>query len=92
MRRLLRSGLILSVAVTAACSWNSGPDCVQACNTAVGCGQLQATFYLSCSTLADDCVDAAAACASCIDASGVTCADLVAGQCDAVCLVPDAGP
>lgn len=89
MGRRLHAAIVSTT--IAACSFTSGPDCVQACNTALGCKQLDATYFLACSDLIDACIDQTAACATCINSRGVTCADLVAGQCDSVCLVPPDG-
>jgi hypothetical protein len=97
MRLVVRLMLGLTI-LTAACT--GGPDCVQACDFATHCAGLTKTFYLTCSNLSYGCADdgdggfGLGSCATCLNSAGMTCASLIAGQCDPQCVpgyVPDGG-
>jgi len=88
VRRLVAATALMALA---SCYLTSGPDCADACEKMVECTQLTGTFRLSCSPVAGTCFGDVATCAECVEDH--TCAELVAGACDALCRVAvDGGP
>lgn len=84
----MRPVVLLAVLFLGACVWQSGPDCSGACDQIRECKDLDKTFRLSCSQLGSGCYQAEVDCADCIEKR--SCAELVAGECDSLCVVTPA--
>lgn len=85
MKRLSATLSLLAFALSltgAGCVLSSGPNCSDACDKAVSCEGLDATFALNCAPFGA-CYGAYAECAFCI--LDTSCEQMIAGDCDPVC-------